>query len=158
MSALAVFTFCILRHAIPIGLGLFSKWVYYRRQDISPNLESNKGAKMQNGSTVISWSGIEHEELDSENWVQMSFRWQGENRIYRVFGEIRAKHFQEEFYFDDTKRLAYEFYRQKVSILENGCVYCDKCEEAPDTAESVAFIKQEGFCYGCHPDLKGFVF
>jgi hypothetical protein len=102
-------------------------------------------------STVIRWAGIEHEELDSENWVQMGYRfWQG-SRIYLVFGEIRAEHFKEEFYTDNTKTMAYDFYYEKVAILENGCVYCAECGKYATSSKFASSVSQTGFCPNCAP-------
>lgn len=103
------------------------------------------------------WAGIEHEELDSKNWVQMAFRWvtrDGDShREYRVFGEIRGETFCEEFYFDDTKRLAYEEFEDRVSILDNKCVYCVECGEYARNPEFALAVSQTGgYCLDCAPD------
>lgn len=108
-------------------------------------------------TTTTQWAGIEHEELDSNNWVQMAFKWvtrDGESqRHYKVFGEIRSESFYEEFYFDDTKVLAYEFYDTKVSILENKCVYCVECGEFATNQEFANAVSQTGgYCLDCAPE------
>ena len=104
------------------------------------------------------WAGIEHSELDSNNWVQMAFRWTtdhtGESiKEYRVFGEIRGESFAETFYFDDTKTLAYEEYEDRVSILDNECVYCVECGEYARNPEFALAVSQTGgYCLDCAPD------
>lgn len=104
------------------------------------------------------WSGIEHQELDSRNWVQVAFRATRSEegaveREYKVFGEIRGEEFSEDFYFDDSKRLAYEFFYEKCSILDNGCIYCVECGEYATNAEFASAVSQTGgYCLGCAPD------
>lgn len=108
-------------------------------------------------ATSTKWSGIEHEELDSNNWVQMAFKWvtiDGESqRHYKVFGEIRSESFCEEFYFDDTKTLAYDFFWDKEAILDNGCIYCIECGEYATNPEFANAVSQTGgYCLDCAPD------
>lgn len=108
------------------------------------------------------WACIEHEELDSNNWVQMAFRWvtisDTEDRSefareYRVYGEIRGAGFSESFQTDDTKRMAYEFYNEKFSVLENGCVYCVECGEFATNPEFANAVSQTGgYCLDCAPE------
>lgn len=113
---------------------------------------------MLNTETTTKWAGIEHEELDSSNWVQMAFRFTTDSsgeciREYRVFGEIRGESFNEEFYFDDTKRLAYEEYQDRVSILDNECIYCVECGEYARNPEFALAVSQTGgYCLDCAPD------
>jgi hypothetical protein len=70
------------------------------------------------------WSAIESEELDSKNWIQVAFRFEGfmEDRFreYRVFGELAGVPFSEHYYSaaDDNKRLAYDFYWEQLDKLE----------------------------------------
>ena len=108
---------------------------------------------------IRNWSGIEHEELDSKSWVQMGFRMgrdsSGETiREYKVFGEIRGEKFEEEFWVDDTKILAYDFFYEKTSILENRCVYCVDCGEYATTPEFANAVSQTGgYCLDCAPEI-----
>lgn len=104
------------------------------------------------------WAGIEHAELDSNNWVQMAFRWTtdytGDDiKEYKVFGEIRGEAFSETFHFDDTKRLAYEEYEDRVLILDNECIYCIECGEYARNPEFALAVSQTGgYCLDCAPD------
>ncbi len=59
------------------------------------------------------WAGIESEELDQNNWVQVGFRWDTNSaghpyREYLVFGKIKGEDFREMFQFDEAKELAYD--------------------------------------------------
>jgi hypothetical protein len=59
------------------------------------------------------WAGIESEELDQNNWVQVGFRWDKNSaghpyREYLVFGKIKGEDFREMFQFDEAKELAYD--------------------------------------------------
>lgn len=70
---------------------------------------------------TLPWSGIESEELNAQNWVQVAFRnVEAGQREYRVFGEIYGEPFGEHFYSDtdDTKRLAYDFFWEKLAEIE----------------------------------------
>ena len=104
--------------------------------------------------TTTKWAGIEHEELDSRNWVQVAFRINTDfEREYKVFGEIRGESFYEDFYFDDTKTLAYDFFSEKCSILDNGCIYCVECGEYATNPEFANAVSQTGgYCLACAPD------
>lgn len=104
------------------------------------------------------WAGIEEYEVNADNWVQMGFRFENDEignpfRVYLVFGKIHAESFEEEFYFDDTKALAYEFYEEKVSILDNGSIYCVECAEYATNPEFALAVSQTGgYCLDCAPD------
>ena len=104
------------------------------------------------------WAGIEEYELDANNWVQMGFRFDNDEsgdpfRVYLVFGEIHSERFEEEFYFNDTKSLAYEFYQKKVDVLDNGCIYCIECGEFATNPEFALAVSQTGgYCLDCAPD------
>ena len=116
-------------------------------------------------TTLQGWSGIEHSELDSKNWVQMAFRWHTVSdeagnhesvRVYKVFGEIRGEAFYEDFYSDSTtqnKDSAYDFYWDKEEILDNECIYCVDCGEYARNPEFALAVSQTGgYCLDCAPD------
>lgn len=68
-----------------------------------------------------SWSGIESEELNSQNWVQVAFRFnEQKTREYRVFGQVYGEDFGEYYYSedDDNKSLAYSFYWEQLKRIE----------------------------------------
>ena len=104
------------------------------------------------------WAGIEEYEVNADNWVQMGFRFENDEignpfRVYLVFVKIHAESFKEEFYFDDTKALAYEIYEEKVSILDNGSIYCVECAEYATNLEFALAVSQTGgYCLDCAPD------
>lgn len=104
------------------------------------------------------WAGLEHAELDSNNWVQMAFRWTSDKdgnpiKDYRVFGEIRGEMFSEIFLCEDSKTLAYEEYEDRVLILENECIYCVECGEYARNPEFANAVSQTGgYCLDCAPD------
>jgi len=104
------------------------------------------------------WSGIEEYEVNADNWVQMGFRFdKDENgdpfRVYLVFGEIHSEKFEEEFYFDDTKKDAYDFYQKKIDVLDNGSIYCVECGEYATNPEFALAVHQtRGYCLDCAPD------
>lgn len=108
---------------------------------------------------VRNWAGIEHAELDSSNWVQMGFRMGRDSsgemvKEYKVFGEIRGESFDEGFWVDDTKVLAYEYYEEKVSILDNNCIYCVDCGEYAKNPEFANAVSQTGgYCLDCAPEI-----
>jgi hypothetical protein len=67
------------------------------------------------------WSAIESEELSNQNWIQVAFRnVEAGHREYRVFGEVYGEPFSEHYYSDtdDTKRLAYDYYWEKLEQLQ----------------------------------------
>jgi hypothetical protein len=67
------------------------------------------------------WSGIESEELNAQNWIQVAFRFmEAGHREYRVFGELYGEPFSEHYYSteDDTKRLAYDYYWEQLERIE----------------------------------------
>ncbi len=76
----------------------------------------------KNVKRTVPWSGIESEELNSENWIQVAFRFVDWNtREYRVFGELYGEPFSEHYYSDtdDNKRLAYDYYWEQLDKLES---------------------------------------
>jgi hypothetical protein len=107
-------------------------------------------------SKTRKWVCIESESVDSRNWVQVAFRFsKGSQKEYWVFGEILGEKFSEDFYYDDTKRLAYEYYTEKILILENGSVYCVECGEFADNKEFANSVSQtSGYCLDCAPDSE----
>jgi hypothetical protein len=71
---------------------------------------------------TMPWSGIESEELDSENWIQVAFRaGGGSHREYRVFGELCGIPFSEHYGSDndDNKSLAYSYYWEQLDKIES---------------------------------------
>lgn len=63
-------------------------------------------------SAKRNWAGIESEELDSDNWVQVGFRWDTNSaghphREYVVFGKLKGEEFREMFQLEESKELAY---------------------------------------------------
>jgi hypothetical protein len=102
------------------------------------------------------WAGIESESMDSANWVQVAYRAtvEGEfERHYKVFGEIQNEGFAEDFMGEDSKELAYDFYWEKLSIIELGSVYCVDCGEFATTQECANAVSQTGgYCLDCAPE------
>lgn len=67
------------------------------------------------------WAGIESEELDSANWIQMGYRNSPlGHREYLVFGEIEGSKFEESYHSDsdDNKRLAYSYYYEQLEKIQ----------------------------------------
>jgi hypothetical protein len=78
---------------------------------------------MQPTADKTNWAGIESEELNSDNWVQVKFRWtkntEGHQyREYVVFGKLKGKGFRELYDYDESKELAYNHYWEVLEVLE----------------------------------------
>jgi hypothetical protein len=130
--------------------------VMVRAESLYVIRSEQKGKQML--KSVERWSGIESLEINSDNWAQMAFRFtdleHGEShRIYKVFGSLGGSSFSEEFFFDDTKAMAYDFYWEKQTIMENGSVSCIECSDYATNAEFANAVSQTGgYCLDCAPD------
>jgi hypothetical protein len=75
---------------------------------------------MQN--VIGNWAGIESEELNPENWIQVGFRFIGQEgeREYRVFGQLYGEDFEETYSseYDDAKSLAYSYFGEQLKLIE----------------------------------------
>lgn len=72
-------------------------------------------------NTIARWSGIESEELNAQNWIQVGFRFNDQgHREYRVFGELYGEKFDEEYSSkdDDNKSLAYSYFYEQLKQIE----------------------------------------
>ena len=72
-------------------------------------------------NTITRWSGIESEKLNAQNWIQVGFRFNDQgHREYRVFGELYAEKFDEEYSSkdDDNKSLAYGYFYEQLKRIE----------------------------------------
>lgn len=70
------------------------------------------------------WAGIESEELNESNWVQVKFRWttnaEGHpHREYVVFGKLKGQEFRELYDYEEAKELAYNHYWEVLEVLES---------------------------------------
>lgn len=74
---------------------------------------------MTTTTRMMPWAGIESEELNEDNFVQVAYRFDGETREYLVSGKVAGESFTENFYQDDTKRMAYDYYWEKLSLIES---------------------------------------
>jgi hypothetical protein len=72
---------------------------------------------------ITRWVGIESEELNPENWIQVGFRFtdQGGHREYRVFGQLYGEDFEETYSSDtdNTKSLAYSYFGEQLKRIQN---------------------------------------
>lgn len=71
---------------------------------------------------TMPWSGIESQELDPNNWIQVAFRFMDDqHREYRVFGELNGEPFGEHYGSDndDNKSLAYSYYWEQLDKIES---------------------------------------
>lgn len=71
--------------------------------------------------TITRWSGIESEELNAQNWIQVGFRFNDQkHREYRVFGELYGEKFDEEYSSndEDNKSLAYSYYQKQLERIQ----------------------------------------
>jgi hypothetical protein len=72
---------------------------------------------------ITRWVGIESEELNPENWIQVGFRFtdQGGHREYRVFGQLYGEDFEETYSSDtdNTKSLAYSYFGEQLKRIES---------------------------------------
>ena len=83
----------------------------------------NEGLEMQT-SEETRWAGIESEELNESNWVQVKFRWttnaEGHpHREYVVFGKLKGQEFRELYDYEEAKELAYNHYWEVLEVLES---------------------------------------
>jgi hypothetical protein len=70
---------------------------------------------------TVKWAGIESEELDSNNWVQVAYRNAGNGtRQYLVLGAVCGERFEESYHSDsdDNKRLAYSLYWETMEKFQ----------------------------------------
>jgi len=76
---------------------------------------------MQN--VIGNWAGIESAEMNPENWVQVGFRFIGQEgeREYRVFGQLYGEDFQETYSseYDDAKSLAYTYCEEQLKRIQD---------------------------------------
>jgi len=106
---------------------------------------------------IKEFAGIE-QYGDDEGYVQMGFKnGLDENgdyfREYIVLGSLKGEQFFEHFFFDDPKKMAYEYYDEKVNIIDNGCIYCIECGEYAQNPEfAIAVSQTGGYCLDCAPD------
>jgi hypothetical protein len=72
---------------------------------------------------ITRWAGIESEELNPENWIQVGFRFIGQEgeREYRVFGQLYGEDFEETYSseYDDAKSLAYSYFAEQLKRIES---------------------------------------
>lgn len=72
---------------------------------------------------ITRWAGIESEELNSENWIQVGFRFvdQKGHREYRVFGQLYGEDFEEQYSSDtdNTKALAYSYFVEQLKRIQH---------------------------------------
>lgn len=74
----------------------------------------------------VTWNGIESEELNAQNWIQVGFRFNDQgHREYRVFGELYGEKFDEEYSSkdEDNKSLAYLFYWEQLERIQGAQTY-----------------------------------
>jgi hypothetical protein len=79
------------------------------------------GDTMATITATDKWTGIESEELDSSNWVQVGYRNAvNGTREYLVLGEVCGVRFEESYHSDtdDNKRLAYSLYWETLDKFQ----------------------------------------
>lgn len=78
---------------------------------------------MATSTDTTRWAGIESEEVNADNWIQVKFRWatSPEGHPYReyvVFGKLKGQEFRELYNYEESKELAYNHYWKVLEVLE----------------------------------------
>jgi len=70
---------------------------------------------------VKEFAGIEEARLNESNFVEMGFKWtvtpEERYREYIVQGKLAGEWFDEHFFTDDTKAMAYEYYTEQLEKI-----------------------------------------